>query len=245
MRHLRSQFKRMNAEPTKPQIMVSDVKEAYSNVWDNITDQIDSEMHYRKLRGSSESPGHVKKSQVGWKNKFGEEDNADIFNVLPSDKRGKYLWEYEKYAHLISVEEQTKLNNKIKLVADSVTSAKTIYYLQVNLFHELVEELLEIGRLSVNNIDKFHQKYPGLHRTTISDLADLEQLGKILRSKKAHGAEFQPFRNQNDILDYSYRLFKDKLDKDSKPFFDDKESEHAFNLEKYHEFTYMTKCRDA
>ena len=98
----------------------------------------------------------MKKSQAGWKNKFGEEENADIFNVLPSDKRGKYLWEYEKYAHLISVEDQTKLNNKIKLVADSVTSSKTIYYLQVNLFHELVVELLEIGRLSVNNIDKFH-----------------------------------------------------------------------------------------
>ena len=54
MRHLRSQFKKMNAEPTKkPQLKVSDIKEAYTNVWDNITGQIDSEMHYRKLRGSS------------------------------------------------------------------------------------------------------------------------------------------------------------------------------------------------
>ena len=82
------------------------------------------------------------------------------------------------------------MNNKIKLVADSVTSSTTIYYLQVNLFHELVEELLEAGRLSVNNIDKFRARYPGQSRTTISDLAELEQLDKMLLLKKAHRAEF-------------------------------------------------------
>ena len=104
MRHLRSQFKKMNAEPIKPQIMVSDVKEAYSSVWDDITGQIDSEMAFRKLRGSSYDTGNEKRSQVSWKNKFNEEEYADLFNVLPSDKRGKYLWENEKYAHLISIE---------------------------------------------------------------------------------------------------------------------------------------------
>ena len=70
MRNLRSQFKRMNAEPIKPQIMVSDVKEAYSSVWDDITSQIDGEMAFRKLHGSSYDLAGEKKSQVSWKNKF-------------------------------------------------------------------------------------------------------------------------------------------------------------------------------
>ena len=44
-----------------------------------------------------------------------------------------------------------KLTDKIQLVSATVKSASAFYHLQVNIFLELVEELLEVGRLSINN----------------------------------------------------------------------------------------------
>ena len=83
----------------------------------------------------------------------------------------------------------------------------------MNLFHELVQELLEEGHLSIDNIEKFHEQYPGKQKMTVTRLAGLETLNRFLKKQQLTGAETKAFANQTEVLKYSYKLFKDRMDK--------------------------------
>ena len=92
-----------------------------------------------------------------------------------------YFWEKEQYAELIDIEDICKLTDKVQLIEPLIKSSSTFYHLQVNLFAELVERLLEEGKLSLNNPEEFHKLYPNKVKTTVARLAGLESLRNFLR----------------------------------------------------------------
>ena len=59
------------------------------------------------------------------------------------------------------------LTKKMQLVASLIKSASAFYHLQVNLFIDLVERLIEEGKLSLYQPNEFRMEYPGKAKTTI------------------------------------------------------------------------------
>ena len=70
----------------------------------------------------------------------------------------------------------------MQLIAPLIKSELAFYHIQVNLFIDLVERLLEEGKLCLYKPDEFHKEYPEKAKTTISQLAALEGLKRHLRS---------------------------------------------------------------
>ena len=66
--------------------------------------------------------------------------------------------------------------------------------------------------MSLETPSKFNKQFPGKQKYTVARLAGLESLRKFLLSKKLCGAEQKPFEKEADILLYSWKLFKDKMD---------------------------------
>ena len=75
-----------------------------------------------------------------------------------------------------------------------------------------MEQLQYEGKMSLENPNRFYKQFPGKQKYTVARLAGLEGLRKLLQSKKLCGAEQKPFEKEADILLYSWKLFKDKMD---------------------------------
>ena len=63
-----------------------------------------------------------------------------------------------------------------------IKSTSAFHHLQVNLFAELVEQLLEEGKLSLSDPEEFHRKYPGRPKSTVVKLAGLQGLKRFLQN---------------------------------------------------------------
>ena len=66
--------------------------------------------------------------------------------------------------------------------------------------------------MSLNEPEKYLEQFPGRPKFAVSRLARLENLRKSLESQKISGAQQKPFEKEADILLYSWRIFKDKMD---------------------------------
>ena len=157
---------------------------------------------------SKKSTQVLRQSQGGWKGALTADKSED---ALPK-KRTKYLWENKKYAELLTIEDQVNLTSKLGLIEPEITSASTLHFIQINLFIEAIEQLLFEGKMSLNEPEKYQEEFPGKPKYAVRRLAGLENLRKSLESKKISGAQAKPFEKEADILLYSWRLFKDKMD---------------------------------
>ena len=118
------------------------------------------------------------------------------------------------------------------MIKFNIEDEKEFEYLQLNLFTDLLDKLIEEAKSLPKDITSFKR------------VAALRVFKKNFYDQRHIGSETEAFSHPSHVLNYSWRLFKEKINENSLFFGDPENPRVKFNISKYYEFKYGTELFD-
>ena len=115
------------------------------------------------------------------------------------------------------------------MIKYNVESEKEFEYLQVNLFTDLLDKLIEEAKSLPKDIPSFKR------------VAALRVFKKTFYDLRHIGSETKSFSHPSQVLNYSWKLFKEKINQGNLFFSDPENPRVKFNISKYYQFQYGTE----
>ena len=163
-----------------------------------------------------------------WKAKYGLDPVDETIN---RDEDSFIWWNMTQLHEMLTYEQQHRLTEKMNLVKDQVESKLEMKFIQVNLVLELFEELFS---------EYQHLPQDKKTKQQIRKNALMKALKKSFMNEFPVGAERERFKDSSQVLNYSWRLFQDKINQNINLLADKNNPRIKFNKDKYYEFRFGT-----
>lgn len=163
---------------------------------------------------------------VSWKHKIkGGDDNDNC-----SFDKSKFIWDGPETAGFLTAEQKAELTRETKLVIERVETEREFKFLQLRVVIHLLDRLVAQAAAAPSDMRQ------------IRKLVGLKVLRKSFSLQQVIGCEAEPFDHASQVLNYSWRLFKDKEILPKNVLLDDPHNPQVkFNVEKFNEFRFGTE----
>ena len=171
--------------------------------------------------------GTMRAHQLNWKNKY-RAPSTEKVNV---DEQNYLWWNMKELTEELSYDELRSLTDRMNIIKSRVKSYQELKYIQINLVLEVLDE--RITQYKSMPEDKKTQ-------IAIRQIGVVKALKKNLENELPVGAERGKFKDAKEVLNYTWKLFKDKIDQNVGTLADHHSSRVNFNKDKFNEFKYGT-----
>ena len=182
----------------------------------------------------------VKINKNSWKHK---QKNSSLeieskptsgYNLL--DAR-PYIWETEEAKQLLTENQIKNLNSQLTLISGGVKDETVAKFLQINMYVDLLDEIIKKEHTRMLETAQLKPKQG-------QRLATLKVTRKQLIQNKSACTPQYGFSNEREILDYSWQLFRDKINSKVSLLANPNDPQTIFNLRKFSEYAYSPRGSD-
>ena len=164
----------------------------------------------------------------GWKTKLAAHEagaESHPFDLNPK----LWIWNDGLASKFLPEEKINKLNKHLDMVKYLPKTEHEFKYLQLNLMVDGIDQY--VSELKAKPSDQ----------QTMRKLASLRVFRKNFETQKEISSETKKFTSTRDVLHYSWRLFRDKINSSTVTMSDVHNPQVKFNVSKYFEFKYGTQ----
>ena len=179
----------------------------------SLSKEIDEQIKAEKERIEEEIAYNEQKfvdgKPIGWKNLI----NGVIPDTAPKKpdwniEQGRpYIWEAPEVGQLITEKQKADLTKLISMAKEFVKDPVSSKFLQMKLYVDLLDKLIAESKKAVLIANRTSDKPQAL----LSRLASLKVEKKKLEEERHVRAQHRDFKDEREVLTYSWRLFIDEI----------------------------------
>lgn len=115
------------------------------------------------------------------------------------------------------------------MIDGKVTDSTVNKFLQINVYEDFLNKLIKEESSRIYNSGQIQPK-------KVARLAELKVIRKGLRMQKPGDLRIKGFKNEREVLEYSWNLFRDKINSKVPILASSNDPCALFNLQKFNEY---------